>query len=50
MFLREKPVDTPVDSKLSDKQKAKIYFPQFTYTRDNYLATAPSDIDLEPIP
>jgi serine/threonine protein kinase len=26
MFLKEKPVDTPVDSRLTDLEKSKIYF------------------------
>lgn len=34
-FLNEKPVDSPVISKLSGSQAQKVYFDKFTYARDD---------------
>lgn len=34
-FLNEKPVDSPVMSKLTGSQAQKVYFEKFTYARDD---------------
>jgi len=33
-FLKEKPIDSPVISKLNAKQKEMIHFEEFTYSRE----------------
>lgn len=34
-FLNEKPIDSPVISKLTGSQAQKVYFDKFTYARDD---------------
>lgn len=34
-FLNERPVDSPVYSKLTSSQQAKAYFDKFTYAKDD---------------
>eukprot|EP00347_Sterkiella_histriomuscorum_P012596 403367961 len=39
-FLNERPVDSPCQNRLTESQRAKMYFDQFTYTKDcDFLMT-----------
>jgi len=38
-FLNERPVDSPVLNRLTNSQRAKTYFEQFTYSRDDIILT-----------
>lgn len=35
IYLNEKAVDSPVMNRLTHSQRAKVYFDQFTYSREN---------------
>ncbi len=38
-FINERPVDSPVLNRLTSSQRAKTYFDQFTYSRDDIILT-----------
>ena len=46
LFLREKPVDSPVVSRLTVQQKQQINFDQFTYQKDNAMVDAFEIVDV----